>query len=73
MNQSGSQEVLPYLTTVYLELQVLAFLALLLVMTLLLGIIREERNQDLERQSNGYGVEVFCILIMGENEGHKAK
>lgn len=59
--QNGSQ-VLPYLTTVYLELQVLAFLAVFFVMgTRLLGIIREEGNQDLERENNGYGVEVFAL------------
>lgn len=30
--------------------------------TLLLGIIREEGSQDLERENNGYGVEVSALL-----------
>ena len=68
--QNGSQ-VLPYLTTVYLELQVLAFLAVFFVMgTRLLGIIREKRKNLRKREGGRAGGRV-CDLSLQPWEGSR--
>lgn len=63
LNQSGGQNVLPYLTTICLELWVFPFLLLFFMMTLLWGFTRREGYRNLESENYSTEVELFVFGV----------